>query len=690
MNIRKIVAAAFLVLCTFLECGSAPIQANDNSKARYIITYKDVTHRNKAIKNRSDKPRYSFKIIPGFAADLSESDVKQLKKDPNVISVDVDAIRHTYAVTLKNTLDPYNLQSTLSASSSASNSTQVVPYGIDLVNARGAWPVTKGSGVIIADLDTGIDLNHPDIPTIAGSTTFTNATIQDTIAHGTHTAGTMAAPDNSIGVVGVAPEASLLIEQVFDTSGNAYDSSLISAIDWAVENGAKVINMSLGGTDYDASLETACNNAVTNGVVVVAAAGNDGSSTPSYPAAYSSVISVAAVDENKQRASFSNYGSSICVCAPGVDVLSTVPFYAAINGEEIDSAVVSGSANGSVTGTVVNCGYGGSASDFPTSVKGNIAHIRRGTYTFAAKVSNAVAAGAAGVIISNNTPDASYGSFTLGDTTSSVVVLAVPEEYGDYLAINNGVSATIAKSDYASFSGTSMAAPHVSGVAALIIAARHGDITPAEVKSALKSTAEDLGITGRDDYYGYGLVNAKAAVASVVPVMSLVTSSPNIVAGGDSVSVSATLSTSTGVSSVTANGTSLTENGNIWSGSITADNTVGNHVINVVVKDKWGNTATDSSASYNTEQVLGANAKSLNDSITTSVLNKYLFAVWGVASNVTSGSFVLNDGSGYPVTIEAAGHSVKAGNFVRARGILTKTSGEMILESTADKVMVVK
>jgi serine protease len=234
-----------------------------------------------------------------------------------------------------------------------------------------------------------------------------------------------------------------------------------------------------------------------------------------------------------------------------------------------------------------------------------------------------------------------------------------------------------------------MSAPHVSGVAALLIAARQGNITPAEVRSALEASAEDLGATGWDKYYGYGLVNAEAALGKVIPLINSVTLSPTFVESGEPVNVTVQLIATTGVSSVTANGAALSSSGSAWTGSVPASSIRGTHTVNVVVSDSYGNTYSNNTATYKTAWLVGANGRSLNAPVTTAAVGDFMFVVCGKASQITSSSFVVDDGSGCPVTVTASGHSVNDGDFVRARGTLTTGSGGATITSSAAKVTVI-
>jgi thermitase len=206
-------------------------------------------------------------------------------------------------------------------------------WGLTRIQASQAWDVTtSNSGVTIAILDTGIDASHEDLAAkvVAVQNFTTSGTADDNYGHGTHVAGIAAAStNNTVGVAGAGYSASLMNGKVLDDTGSGYYSWIISGIKWAADNGAEVINMSLGGSGGSTALKAAIDYAWGKGVVVVAAAGNSGSSAPSYPAYYSNCIAVAATDTNDVKASWSNYGSSwVDVAAPGVGIYSTLPDHA--------------------------------------------------------------------------------------------------------------------------------------------------------------------------------------------------------------------------------------------------------------------------------------------------------------------------------------------------------------------------
>jgi subtilisin family serine protease len=199
------------------------------------------------------------------------------------------------------------------------------------INATGGWDQTKGdSGVIIAVLDTGVELTHPDIKNkiVSPGKDFVNGDndASDDLWHGTHVAGIAAAEtNNELGIAGVAWDCAVLPGKIIDASGEGDYGALILAIYWAVDQGAKVINLSLGGEERDDDLLAALKDAYERNVVIVAAAGNEGGPVL-YPAAYDRYcLAVAATDYNDNRADFSNMGPEIDVAAPGIDVLSLYP-----------------------------------------------------------------------------------------------------------------------------------------------------------------------------------------------------------------------------------------------------------------------------------------------------------------------------------------------------------------------------
>ncbi len=228
-----------------------------------------------------------------------------------------------------------------------------------------AWQIwNPRQTVVVAVIDTGIDASHPDLANrilrdssgnMVAYDVLSNKTgsARDGFGHGTHVAGIIAAEvNNAIGVAGVAGFSrpggvvgvKLMPVRVMDDNGAGTDASVASGITWAADHGAQVISLSLGGPDHSSTMESAARYAWGKGCVVVAAAGNLGTSAPYYPGASPNVISVAATDSNDQLAGFSNFGSWVTLAAPGVGVLSTTPTYAPSQGLPLNYAAMSGTS----------------------------------------------------------------------------------------------------------------------------------------------------------------------------------------------------------------------------------------------------------------------------------------------------------------------------------------------------------
>ncbi len=190
-----------------------------------------------------------------------------------------------------------------------------------------AWTISQGAGVKVAVIDTGINVNHPDLAgKIASQKVFITNSIEDEFGHGTHIAGIIAAvTNNSAGVAGSCPACQLIVVKGMDDSGLSSESILAESIAWSADNGAKVINVSAGTTNPSSIIKDAADYAFQKGAVVVASAGNNDNSTPVYPAAFSNVVSVTATNNQDQKAYFSTYGSWVKLTSPGENILSTLP-----------------------------------------------------------------------------------------------------------------------------------------------------------------------------------------------------------------------------------------------------------------------------------------------------------------------------------------------------------------------------
>jgi thermitase len=258
--------------------------------------------------------------------------VSALSRNPNVEFAEADYVSTVmdYPVTAPNDTNFADKQWGFE-NTGQTISTQIGTVDAD-IDAQTAWSRTTGStpsgGIKLAVLDTGLDTAHPEFTgKVVLSKDFTGSgSTDDRYGHGTHVSGIAAAvTNNSTGVAGTCPDCTLVIGKVLNDSGSGANSWIASGITWAADNGAKVINMSLGGPTKSSALESAVNYAWRKGVVVVAAAGNSANPSKTYPGAYTNVIAVAATDNRDRKASFSSYGNWVDVAAPGVNIYSTFP-----------------------------------------------------------------------------------------------------------------------------------------------------------------------------------------------------------------------------------------------------------------------------------------------------------------------------------------------------------------------------
>ena len=532
-----------IVLLNVLLIGALPLSAAPTS--RYLVATRHGARAAslRALHSMSESGDFaeeravrSFEVIDAFAADLTDAEAAALRRAPDVRYVSRVVERHIDApsvVRKRSDSSPY-LKS------------QTVPYGLDMIHARDLWPLTKGAGSVnVGIIDTGIDYRHVDLAArYAGGYNVLkqNDDPFDDNRHGTHVAGIIGAVDNNIGVVGVAPEVKLWSVKVLDNNGKGSDETVVAALDWLIAKkravgGNWILSLSLGSRDPSDVEEEALTRATAEGMLVIAAAGNDYSTALEYPGAYSTVLSVGAVDAAGVRAIFSNSGPTLGVVAPGVDVLSTVPTdstsaasLVTAGGKAYAAYQVIGSPLADLTGEIVACGLG-RLGDFPANIAGKIALIGRGEITFSEKVRNARNLGAIGAVIYNSEEVPSSGwTLIRPDCTAQgcgpfaddvnfdwPLTIAVGHNDGTALLASGG-SVTIGawRDEFAMMTGTSMATPHVTGVAALLWSLAP-NATAAQLREALTATAHDLGAPGYDPSYGFGLIDALAAAKHIAP-----------------------------------------------------------------------------------------------------------------------------------------------------------------------------
>jgi serine protease len=477
-----------------------PGQPPGQERRRYVVEFNQFgPGAAAAVRIAGGEVAHEFPRFRRLAVWLPETALAGLQNNPNVRSIEVDPERVPYGET--------------------------VPYGISMVQAdKVTYDAINGDRKVCI-IDSGYSLAHPDLPKIGVSGVDTSAGpwSQDGCGHGTHVAGTIAAlGGNNTGVLGVVPtgELGLHIVRVFGNScAWAYASDLAAALDHCQAAGANVVSMSLGGSVSNSLERAAFDAAYAEGVLSIAAAGNGGNTAISYPAGYGSVVSVAAVDQNEALASFSQRNSDVELAAPGVGVLSTVPWLE-LNSVTVDNVTYNGTwidqsgrtGTGGVSGSLANGGLCNTAGQWA----GQIVLCERGSITFAEKVDNVRTGGGVAAVIYNNVPGEFLG---MVQTPISTPAIGITQADGQFLVANKlGQPANFVSyqndtaGSYEAWDGTSMATPHVAGVAALVWS-HYPTRTNVEIRNALNASAKDLGPAGRDSNFGYGLVRAQAALA---------------------------------------------------------------------------------------------------------------------------------------------------------------------------------
>lgn len=499
--------------------------------------------------------------ISAAAVRLTPEALARLKANPQVEYVEPDLVRHAFGMR-SGTTDTRPSGARLGTQNLTAQATAVYTANGEYTWGDNALSVPSlragnytGAGVAVCVTDTGIDGNHPEFARkLKGFKNFVTTEanrndpyqLNDVSHHGTHVSGTIFAQYGAgtgatgqqagmdpNGVGGVASGVNLYMARVLGDTGSGSSSGIINGVNWCVsqlksQGGTEdkvVISMSLGGGRASQTEQRAYTSAYNKGALIVAATGNDGGAV-SYPAAYTNVVGVGAIDSSEAKASFSNFGPQVDLVGPGVSVLSSVPLgqgtAASASGGGVtfsDVMAADKSGKGTVSGTVIKAGDGtGTAgnnefcgtSTRNSALSGNIALISRGTCSFEEKTANAVASGAKAVMIYNNVAGALGMSLT---NAYSIPVVGITQADGQALLSKIPTTGTVSVTgaDYEYFDGTSMATPHVSAAAAVVWAAKP-NLTNTQLLNLLTSTAKDLGAAGRDDNFGYGLVNPYKAI----------------------------------------------------------------------------------------------------------------------------------------------------------------------------------
>jgi subtilisin family serine protease len=521
-------------VCALALVAGASAASSASSKEHLLVGYDHAPTAadRAAITNAGGTVRRAFSSIGVLAVDLPSGKASDIRSTQGVSYVEPDAVR-----------TPQSLSSDLLASEFVPSISNGL-YGLvttHTVEAQAAGYM--GAGVKACVADTGLDTHHSDIAPnfVKGYNVFDGSNNVDVFAlgvattetHATHVSGIILGAINGSGIHGVAPKAKLYEARVLGTqldgSVSGETSQVMAGVQWLADQGCKVINMSLGGGDRSQAEEALYNQITQDGTLIVVASGNDSANQLSFPGRYQTVLSVGAVDSGNRLASFSNTGAQLDIVGPGVDNLSSFP-----RGQGRDAAVSAGGVNypalpmefaGATTAAGINaplvkCGLGATPADCGTHAPGFVALIQRGAVSFAQKVASAQAAGAAAAIVYNNAANGP-GNFngTLTTTTNGgtpwIPAVSLSQTDGEALAAAAPATATAFNIAMAwnYDSGTSMATPHVTGVVALILG-KDPSLNPHDIEMILDKSATDLGVPNYDTTYGYGLVNAQAALAA--------------------------------------------------------------------------------------------------------------------------------------------------------------------------------
>jgi len=377
MTIKLRVVADFLLIVALVlglvGVGGFRTQAA-GAPERVIVTFDHEVNADAriALENMGGRVLKELPLINGAVVLLpNEAAVPGVGTLAGVRSVEKDAL--VFALQPPGSCSPWPDCNNGVGDDGSTQPTEVLEWGVDRIDADLAWATSRGLGVNVAIIDTGIDKDHADlVDNLKGGVNFVSKSPvkpadpnkwDDDNGHGTHVAGIVAARDNEIGVIGTAPEAYLWAVKVLDRNGSGYTSDVIDGIIWAMNNNMQVVNMSLGTASDIQALHDAVDAAYAAGVVIVAAAGNSGDGDGStnevnYPAKYSSVIAVAAIASDDSTPSWSSEGEEVELTAPGVSIRSTWNdgLYKTISGTSMASPHVAGTV-ALILATVVQSAY---------------------------------------------------------------------------------------------------------------------------------------------------------------------------------------------------------------------------------------------------------------------------------------------------------------------------------------------
>ncbi len=562
LTVLQAVLGSLAISLLALSLAPAHAANSDQGSSRYLIQYQpgNLQALRDMIEANGGTVVFDYSaLLEGLAADLSPAGIRAVRRSGLATVIEEDGVRMLHNPSSGAYEDGGIAGPTPDAIPPGfPNGTfpEFVPWGRDRVQADIVWSTgpnfgnadngiaapdvaggsVTGQGVIVGVLDSGIDYDHEDLADnildLRGDGVIRDfldgdADPEDTAlnGHGTSVASVIASVDNSVGLIGVAPDAKISPYRVCDVFCPL--SAIVGGVVQAVVDGVDVINMSFGGSAGFNIEAFAYQRANARGVVLVASAGNGATQQPSFPAAYDTVLAVGATDINDNPAAFTNVGGWVDVTGPGVNnptatcsgcVVEANLEETAPNAQPFSPNPMAGSAFAAVVNTeIVDIGRacvqtaGDVLTDDPA---GKVALIIRGACSFAEKVANAEAAGAVGTVIYNQNPGNFFG--TLGTFSAAGPSVSISNAEGVVLAGEiAGGSTSVNLSVLRNFgilynfiSGTSFSGPHVAGVAALVKSV-DPSLSPIQVRKIIEMTAEPI---GPKVIFGNGMVRADSAV----------------------------------------------------------------------------------------------------------------------------------------------------------------------------------
>jgi serine protease len=403
---------------------------------------------------------------------------------------------------------------------------EVLPWGMDMINAD---QLPKGEhDILVCIVDSGVAVGHPDFASNringADSQIFFRDDWrwnQDALGHGTGVAGILAAVGgNDVGITGAG--LSIYVTRGIGNDGRGYESDIMRAVQQCVTAGAKIINLSVGGSFMSVRSQRYYKQVVDEmGIMMVSAAGNDGTDAPVYPAAHPNVIAVSGVYEFGGRWGSSNYGSQIELAAPAHHVLTTGVTTSTVeyDGHAVEGYHIGGTGTETVASKLVYCGFG---QGICNGAEGNICLMFRLNvgHTLESLLESCEESKGVGAIIFDPENDDLISTWTVSPditipamaVTMSTVAYLYRNVLGETVVVGTRTDGTVVTYTYEEPSGTSFAAPHVSAAAALVWSHFGSACTNHQIRYALAVSAqESMNGPGCDEEYGHGIVDAKGA-----------------------------------------------------------------------------------------------------------------------------------------------------------------------------------